>query len=91
MLKFSTQNPRRLILGVSHANLDEIRAGRPLKIDAVEVAALGLPAMEILLYAASTQHAAIDLLREGGLLDDEQAAALHQHTTDLEARHGRPA
>jgi len=50
-----------IVLGLSYANLDRLKAGRPIKIDTTE---LGLPGGEILIFSGETEEAMAEELKE---------------------------
>lgn len=45
-----------LLLGLSHENLDRLRAGRPIKVSEAEMSDLDMPGVEVLICADETEE-----------------------------------
>lgn len=60
-----------LLLGLSGENVTRLVAGEPIRISATDMAALGLPAMQIVLHYGRTEQAIVEELRAHGLNMDQ--------------------
>ncbi len=57
---------RVLLLGLSRSNTDRLAAGKPIIINAVEMVAMGFPAMTIALLGGETEDAIVEEIRSAG-------------------------
>jgi hypothetical protein len=61
-----------LLLGLSGENVTRLAAGEPIMIRSTELAAMGLPTVELFIVYGRTEQEIIDEMRAHGLI--EQAA-----------------
>lgn len=57
-----------LFLGISGENVTRLIAGEPILIKAGDLAALGLPAVEIVIHYGKTEQAILDEIQAKGIM-----------------------
>lgn len=56
-----------LFLGLSGENVTRLAAGEPICIGSGDLAALGLPAMEVVIHYGKTEQAILDEVKASGI------------------------
>jgi hypothetical protein len=72
MIRFHVAKTKRghplAVLGFSYANLERLKGGEPIHIDAQACAKLGLGNTELMIYSGESEIAMARELEEGGLI-----------------------
>lgn len=69
MIKFTSEHGKRKIigLGLSAANISNLREGRPIHIMGEE---MGIPGQDILIFSGNTEQEMAETLKKHGLITD---------------------
>jgi hypothetical protein len=63
-----------LLLGLSGENVTRLAAGEPIRIPAAQMAALGLPQMEVVIHYGRTEDDIVEELKAHGIAQGETPA-----------------
>jgi hypothetical protein len=91
MLKEDGPNGCPLVmLGLSHGNLDKLRAGSPILLDIDQCAMLGLGQRELMIYSGTDEIAMAREVESHGLIPEGSADKLAEEFAKREHRQRRP-
>ena len=76
-----------VMLGLSHGNLDRLRAGEPIRLDIDQCAMLGLEQRELVIFAGESEVAMMREAESHGLVPPGAAADLERRFAERE-QHG---